>query len=139
MDWDWFLYHNGLRHERVKDDVLFSSGQCFSKFKLKSIVTSERWTALLPQFFPFSVWTYLYSFLFPDIKREHLSLFLFLQLKKRTRNDTGSCKYLPALRKTTGYHFYDNIFKFTNKEDWSQMWKRIQDKQLKKSTIKTKL
>ena len=41
--------------------------------------------------------------------------------------------------KTIGYRFCDNIFKFTNKEDWSQMWKGIQDKQLKKSTIKTKL
>ena len=66
---DWFLYDNGLRHERFKDDFLFSSGKFFSKFKLKSIIISERRTVLLPQFSPFSVWTYLYSCLFPDIKR----------------------------------------------------------------------
>ena len=137
---DWFLYDNGLRHERFKDDFLFSSGKFFSKFKLKSIIISERRTVLLPQFSPFSVWTYLYSFmLIPWYQKITFIIAPFVVVKKRTRNDTGSCKYLPALLKTIGYRFCDNIFKFTNKEDWSQMWKGIQDKQLKKSTIKTKL
>ena len=135
MKFDYFIcllqnvqmrkYLNSDSPSALKMTFLFNSGKCISKLKSKPIVISEKRTVLFLQIFSCPVWTYLYLCLFSDLKRQHLPLFLFLQLKEEQEIDTGSCKYLPALQKTTGYRYYDNIFKFTNKEDWTKVWKGI--------------
>ena len=103
----------------LKITFLFYSGKCLFIFKLKSIAISKRRTVLLPQIFSCPVATYLHSCLSWYQKIE-LVIVPFPVVKSRSRKDTGSFKDLPALLKTTGYHYCENIFKFTNKVDWTE-------------------